>query len=75
MGLLNARRLSAVIRQMVRGSLIAFEQRSAGDAAVGGRSKTMKVEGSLIFLGYGGTISMPKRRRSWWRRLRRSFGA
>ena len=69
-GGLNMRRLLGAVRYTALGSLTALFGSNARDAEAERRSIVRTIDGQLKFLGYGGTVTMP-RRRSLWRRVRR----
>ncbi len=69
-GGLSVKRLSGVVRCIALGSLTALFGLNARDAEVERRSTVKTIKGELKFLGYGGTVTMP-RRKSFWRKVRR----
>ena len=69
-GGLSMKRLLGAVRYTAPGSLTAQFGSNAKDVEVARRSTVKTINGQLKFLGYGGTVTMP-RRRSLWRRVRK----
>lgn len=69
-GGLSMKRLLGAVRYTALGSLTARFGWNAKDVEVGRRSIVRTIDGQLKFIGYGGTVTMT-RRKGFWHKVRR----